>query len=990
MKYFSRSNVRRMVRLVGMMLLGMLCLTPGAQIARAESSGARYYNDEETISTSHTDWMKWVPDDFSLAQMSIPGTHDTMTYNLPAYTAAWTQNLSLKTQLEAGIRAIDIRAKHENNTFELVHDKVDLDMEFRRDVLNPIDEFLKAHPDETILMRLKEEAENEAVGNTRSFAKTFLAYRDDENYTNNFWPARSPLSDKPAIPALGEVRGKIVLLRNFAPISGEEYGLAWNDNPNIDIQDDYKRSRTDNKYNYAVAPQFDNAQNHEPDCDPPIGTADENTFCKLYINHTSASGIMPYHMAGGLESINNRRGVNDYTLEFLFERGELRRTGVIMMDFPGAGLIDVIIAHNLRYTTNIPGAAADFAYIAQNLAHSAEGTAQGRYEALKRFFTLFVPSSQSVSVVVWNTYNAYIVSNYDGWYGYESDVYGYSSVVLTSSSKAATISRDEIASVVGPIINSFTNQDTQRRAEPLHDALSGHWPTHGWMVVVHQDPSDSNWAVDPVGSVYSSSANGYGYEIRGVPLATAPTITPEVTPAAPNGQNGWYTNGEVYVTWTIDENGSAITSHNGCNSAAITSDTMGTTLTCSATNAKGTTEQSVTIKRDTTFPTIGTSGKKADGTPYVPNSWSNQAVTVHFSCADATSGVASCPADQTISAEGNTPSVIGRAVDNAGNGVTAAYGAIKIDTIKPTISAATDRAANTNSWYNRDVTVSFTCADNANGSGITTCPAPKTLGEGANQSASGTTTDHAGNTSNPASLSGINVDKTAPTMSASAKNADGTLYTAGSWSNQTVTVHFTCSDALSGLAGSCPADQTFSADGVTQSVSGSAADKADNSASASFGPVKVDKTLPTVTYTGNAGTYTPDQTVSITCTATDSLSGVASSTCKDISGPAYTFAVGSNSFSAQATDTAGNVGVGATSFTLKVTSASISTVIQQFVTNPGVADSLAEKANEIATAPNANAKANKLQAFIQLVQAQTGKSITQAQADILIKLAKGL
>ncbi|HVX41472.1 MAG TPA: hypothetical protein VHB25_18040, partial [Gemmatimonadaceae bacterium] len=83
-----------------------------------------------------------------------------------------------------------------------------------------------------------------------------------------------------------------------------------------------------------------------------------------------------------------------------------------------------------------------------------------------------------------------------------------------------------------------------------------------------------------------------------------------------------------------------------------------------------------------------------------------------------------------------------------------------------------------------------------------------------------------------------------------------------------------------------------------------------------------DATLPTVTYAGNAGSYTVDQTVAITCTANDATnpgSGLASSTCADISGAAYTFAVGSNAFSATATDKAGNVGSGSTSFNVSVT-----------------------------------------------------------------------
>jgi hypothetical protein len=42
----------------------------------------------------------------------------------------------------------------------------------------------------------------------------------------------------------------------------------------------------------------------------------------------------------------------------------------------------------------------------------------------------------------------------------------------------------------------------------------------------------------------------------------------------------------------------------------------------------------------------------------------------------------------------------------------------------------------------------------------------------------------------------------------------------------------------------------------------------------------------------------------------------------------------------------------------------------------------------IASAPNANAKAGKLRAFINHVNAQRGKALTSAEADNLIALAK--
>ena len=148
-----------------------------------------------------------------------------------------------------------------------------------------------------------------------------------------------------------------------------------------------------------------------------------------------------------------------------------------------------------------------------------------------------------------------------------------------------------------------------------------------------------------------------------------------------------------------------------------------------------------------------------------------------------------------------------------------------------------------------------------------------------------------------------------------------------------------------------------------------------------------------VTYSGNAGTYTVDQSVAITCAAADALSGVASDTCANINGPAYTFTLGTNSFSASATDLAGNTGNGSTSFTVQVTAAGLGDLVMQFVTKAGVANSMISKLNAAAAAEargNAQAKAGAIGAFINELQAQAGKALTAAQAAMLIALAQAL
>ncbi len=85
------------------------------------------------------------------------------------------------------------------------------------------------------------------------------------------------------------------------------------------------------------------------------------------------------------------------------------------------------------------------------------------------------------------------------------------------------------------------------------------------------------------------------------------------------------------------------------------------------------------------------------------------------------------------------------------------------------------------------------------------------------------------------------------------------------------------------------------AEGVT-TVNYFAKDIAGNTEAAHTQAIRIDKTPPTVTYTGNAGTYTVDQTIAITCTAADPHnangtpgSGLASTTCANVNAPAYTF-----------------------------------------------------------------------------------------------------
>jgi hypothetical protein len=275
--------------------------------------------------------------------------------------------------------------------------------------------------------------------------------------------------------------------------------------------------------------------------------------------------------------------------------------------------------------------------------------------------------------------------------------------------------------------------------------------------------------------------------------------------------------------------------------------------------------KNIEVKIDKTDPGISHTQAPAANA----RSWNNSNVTVTFTCTDTGSGIASCTEPKTVTTQGQNQAVEGRAVDNAGNSATDPA-TVSIDKTKPTVTGTLSADANANGWFNSDVTVTFTCADQDGLSGVLSCPAAKTLAEGANQSAGGASTDAADNESDAFSITGVNVDKTDPTLSGAVTTATN----GNGWYKGDVTVKWTAADALSGLNGPVPADSTITGEGDDLSVGASVSDRAGNTAGATVGGIKIDRHDPRTTATAPSGWQSANVTVEIT--ATDNLSGLAS------------------------------------------------------------------------------------------------------------------
>ena len=417
-------------------------------------------------------------------------------------------------------------------------------------------------------------------------------------------------------------------------------------------------------------------------------------------------------------------------------------------------------------------------------------------------------------------------------------------------------------------------------------------------------PADSVLGGEGQGLAASASVNdkaGNATTATSAPPVNIDRTAPNTGIAAPGGWNNQDVNvilephdalSGVSATYYILDDGAQ---QNGT-ALAIQSEGVHTLVYWSVDNA-GNVEavHTAEIKIDLTSPTINhTQAPPANG-----NGWNNTGVTVTFICADDLSGIASCTPPQTVSSEGRDQSVLGEAVDNAGNTATDPA-AVSIDLTPPVITAAPGSAPNPAGWYKDDVTVSFGCNDAL--SGIDVCPAAVILGEGADQAASGTATDAAGNSAT-ASVSGINVDKTAPLLNGAAL----TTPNAAGWYQGDVTVRWTCSDALSGIAGACPADSVITQEGADLEATASVADLAGNVSTASVS-ASIDRTPPLLSYSAHAGgqPYAPgtwtNQDVTVEFACTDSLSGVNS-----LTGPVTLTGEGANqSVHGACSDAAGN------------------------------------------------------------------------------------
>ncbi|WP_280383258.1 phosphatidylinositol-specific phospholipase C [Nocardia wallacei] len=304
-----------------------------------ELPGARPPGAHGQLDTARNpDWMGALPDDRPLSRMSIPGTHDTLSihggragpavvtqegFDTGCADANCISRQSLRVQLEAGIRALDIRVRRDEADALAVHHGSFYQQANLDDVLGVVDDFLTRHPGETVLMRVKAECGAEGIPFgcvDAGGVKPDLARIDRALASSpRIWLPSA--TGRAEIPPLREVRGRIVITQFAGVDRGETRGLP------LDEQDLWDGPDRETKW-AAIAAHLDKA-----------ATAPPST---LTVNYLSANGAPdPTKLPTRYASYENQ-----HTLDHLRSRPGAP-AGILMTDFPGPALVSEIVRHNV-------------------------------------------------------------------------------------------------------------------------------------------------------------------------------------------------------------------------------------------------------------------------------------------------------------------------------------------------------------------------------------------------------------------------------------------------------------------------------------------------------------------------------------------------------------------------------------------------------------------------------------------------------------------
>ncbi len=207
-------------------------------------NGTNQFEVRRIRTTGNNNWMKDVTGNPSLMKMSIPGTHDSGCYSGPTLRSphalyTYTQDSTIREQLDSGIRYFDLRGyadgtcqKYEGQTDHMTNFDGTRDCQVCHDVFrqpltfkiffNDVIHFLSQNPSEVVLVQIKKDAGD------KDLADIMVNLIADLGGSKHFYEGRD-------MPNIDTVRGRIVLVSR----EGDRWGFNmcnWGYNCITDVQ----------------------------------------------------------------------------------------------------------------------------------------------------------------------------------------------------------------------------------------------------------------------------------------------------------------------------------------------------------------------------------------------------------------------------------------------------------------------------------------------------------------------------------------------------------------------------------------------------------------------------------------------------------------------------------------------------------------------------------------------------------------------------------
>lgn len=288
------------------------------------------------------EWMNDLVDETPFFDLLLPGSHDSGANGGTIFTRPWAkcQDLDITQQLEAGVRAFDVRVKADGDDLWIYHGAVYMGGSLRDKIMTPIVNFLSQHPSESVVMLYKKEG-----GDDAEYQK--LSARILADYAPYMCTGVNQ-----SVLRMRDMRGKILLLtRNYvAPLSGR-FGfnvIYWGDK-------ETDRRITISPYHGQANPFYAHIQDRYADAtsEEKVSFAD-----RLFANSEERyrAGVWSINylsMTSGLKEVwRVASNINPIFIDKL-KGDKTKRRGVVYMDFAGAtgvtrgrDLVDAIIENN--------------------------------------------------------------------------------------------------------------------------------------------------------------------------------------------------------------------------------------------------------------------------------------------------------------------------------------------------------------------------------------------------------------------------------------------------------------------------------------------------------------------------------------------------------------------------------------------------------------------------------------------------------------------